>query len=82
MSEKRYVDRSYKAPENRPKPNSNSQNIFYILKSDKSKKYLRYSAVILLVSVNVGMVYAAMNYEIPKDHPYSGMFSKKNNPSK
>lgn len=78
MSERRYVDRRYKAKELRSESNSNGQNFLRAFSSDKSRKYMLRGGVALLIAVNVTATYAAMFWEMPESHPFYHLINNEN----
>ena len=73
MTERRYVDRSYKEPLSKSK----TQNFLYFAKSDNSRKFLLGTAITLFLTAHAAAAYAATYWEMPETHPLHNLFKKK-----
>ena len=78
MSQKGYVDRSYKAREKRSKSSTNTQNFFRAFSSDTSRKYMFRGGIVFLIALNVTATYAAMFWEMPETHPFYNLMNNDN----
>lgn len=74
MTQKQYVDRSYR--ENRSKSNSNAQSLLRTLRTEKGRKYFRNTAITLLFGLNVFTLYVATHRDMPEHHPFYNFLGK------